>query len=130
VVGRLTTDMMAIENVAILNAVSQLVKEARNEPSLPEGLDIGLSGSTLIGGDMQSSVQDSLKSTEITTVVLVVMCLLLIYRAPLLVLIPMVTIGVSLSVAFDVVALLADNFGPGDVTIAGYTSTFTIFTTT
>src|SRR5690606_7662409 len=98
--------------------VSQLVKAAREKPNLPEGLEIGLSGSTLIGGDMQSSVQESLKSTELTTIVLVVICLLLIYRAPLLVLIPMVTIGVSLSVAFDTVALIADNFGPGDVTIA------------
>ncbi|WP_442482809.1 MMPL family transporter [Aeoliella sp. SH292] len=130
VVGRLTTDMMAIENVPILNAVAQLVDEARVSAKLPEGLEIGLSGSTLIGGDMQSSVQDSLKSTELTTIILVLLCLLLIYRAPLLVIIPMATIAVSLSVAFDVVALMADNFGPGDVTIAGYTSTFTIFTTT
>ncbi len=130
VVGRLTTDMMATENVAILEAVTQLMDRARADEDKPAGLEIGLSGSAMIGGDMQSSVQESLKSTETTTVVLVLLCLLMIYRAPLLVVIPMATIGVSLSVASDIVALMAQYLGPGDVTIAGLTSDFKIFTTT
>lgn len=126
VVGRLTTDMMATENVDILNKVKELVRQARQDPEKPEGLDIGISGSAMIGGDMQASVQESLKSTETTTVVLVLLCLLAIYRAPLLVVIPMATIGVSLSVASDVVALLAQHFGPDDFAW----SDFKIFTTT
>ncbi len=130
VVGRLTTDMMATENVAILHAVAELVERARADANKPEGLEIGLSGSAMIGGDMQSSIQESLKSTETTTVMLVLLCLLMIYRAPLLVIIPMATIGVSLSVASDVVALMAQYFGPGDFTFAGFSSDFKIFTTT
>lgn len=130
VVGRLTTDMMATENVWILMAVNRLVDEALASPNRPEGLEIGLSGSGMIGGDMQLSIGESLKSTELTTIVLVLLCLLMIYRSPLLVLIPMATIGVSLSVASDVVALMAQYFGPGDVTFAGMTSDFKIFTTT
>ncbi len=130
VVAPLTTDMMAIENMAILDAVNELVERARNDPNKPEGLEIGLSGSAMIGGDMQASVQESLKSTETTTVLLVLLCLLMIYRAPLLVIIPMATIGVSLSVASDVVALMALYLGPGQVTIGGLTSDFKIFTTT
>ncbi len=126
VIGRLTTDMMATENVAILEAVAHLVEEARNDKEKPAGLQIGLSGSAMIGGDMQASVKESLKSTEVTTVVLVLICLLVIYRAPLLVVIPMATIGVSLSVASDVVALLALHFGPD----AHDWSDFKIFTTT
>jgi len=126
VVGRLTTDMMATENVSILNQVKELVRQARQDPEKPEGLDIGISGSAMIGGDMQASVQESLKSTETTTVILVLLCLLAIYRAPLLVVIPMATIGVSLSVASDVVALLAQHFGPDDFAW----SDFKIFTTT
>ena len=110
VVGRLTTDMMATENVGILQAVTKLVEKARNDPNKPEGLEIGLSGSAMIGGDMQSSVAESLKSTEMTTVILVFLCLITIYRSPLLVVIPMATIAISLSVASDVVALLAEYF--------------------
>lgn len=130
VVGRLTTDMMATENVWILQAVKRLVEEARTSPDKPEGLAVGLSGSGMIGGDMQLSIGESLKSTELTTIVLVLLCLLMIYRSPLLVLIPMATIGVSLSVASDVVALMAQYLGPGDLTIAGLSSDFKIFTTT
>lgn len=130
VVGRLKTDMMATENVWILMSVKRLVEEARNSPNKPEGLEIGLSGSGMIGGDMQLSVGESLKSTELTTIVLVLLCLLMIYRSPLLVLIPMATIGVSLSVASDVVALMAYYFAPGNITFAGITSDFKIFTTT
>lgn len=126
VVGRLTTDMMATENVSILNQVKGLVEDARQDAEKPAGLDVGISGSAMIGGDMQSSVQESLKSTEVTTVVLVLICLLAIYRAPLLVVIPMATIGVSLSVASDIVALLAQHFGPDDFAW----SDFKIFTTT
>lgn len=126
VVGRLTNDMMATENVKLLDAVTKLVEDARTDANKPEGLDVGLSGSAMIGGDMQSSVQESLKSTELTTVCLVLLCLIMIYRAPLLVFVPMATIGVSLSVATDIVALMADNFGPGDFSW----SDFKIFTTT
>lgn len=126
VVGRLTNDMMATGNVDLLEVVAKLVEDARNDADKPEGLDIGLSGSAMIGGDMQASVQESLESTELTTVCLVLLCLVMIYRAPLLVFVPMATIGVSLSVATDIVALMADNFGPGDFTW----SDFKIFTTT
>lgn len=130
VVGRLATDMMATENVSILNKVTEIVEQARSNAGKPDGLKIGLSGSAMIGGDMQSSVQESLKSTELTTVVLVLLCLVVIYRAPLLVAIPLATIGVSLSVASDVVALMAQYLGPGDIQVAGFTSDFKIFTTT
>lgn len=130
VVGRLTTDMMATENVSILRKVTELLEQARSDPAKPEGLKMGLSGSAMIGGDMQASVQESLKSTELTTVVLVLLCLVVIYRAPLLVAIPLCTIGVSLSVASDVVALMAQYLGPGDLQFAGFTSDFKIFTTT
>ncbi|WP_197528647.1 MMPL family transporter [Aeoliella mucimassa] len=130
VVGRLTTDMMATENVGILRAVTELVDAARQDPNKPEGLDIGLSGSAMIGGDMQASVAESLKSTETTTVILVFLCLIVIYRSPLLVIIPMATIAISLSVASDVVALLAEYFAPGNITLFGITSDFKIFTTT
>ena len=44
------------------------------------------------------------------TIVLVLVILLIIYRSPLLALLPVITVGVALTVAQSIAALLADNF--------------------
>lgn len=124
VIARVTNGLMAFDNIRIRDRLQQLLDETIEDR--PEGLQVGLTGSTIIGGDMRSSVLGSLEATHKTTILLVLACLLVIYRAPLLVLIPLATIGVSMSVAYDVVALLADNFGPGDFSW----SNMKVFTTT
>src|SRR6185437_5495964 len=71
-----------------------------------QGLQTGISGSAAIGGDMLGSAQESVRNTELATVVLVVAILLLVYRAPMLVLIPVITLLVSVAVSLDAVAEL------------------------
>ncbi len=124
VVVRLTNGLMAFDNIRVTDQLEQLIANADSDR--PEGLQVGLTGSAIIGGDMRSAVLESLRSTHQATILLVLACLLAIYRAPLLVLIPLATIGVSMTVAYDVVALLADNFGPDDYAWSG----LRIFTTT
>ncbi|MEM6329125.1 MAG: MMPL family transporter, partial [Planctomycetota bacterium] len=123
VVVRLTNDLMAFGNIGVRERLLALIAA---EPGRPDGLRVGLTGSAIIGGDMRSAVLDSLESTHQATIVLVLACLLVIYRAPLLVLIPLATIGMSMFVAYDAVALLAQHFGPDDYAW----SKLRVFTTT
>ena len=100
----LQNEFMAVGNMSLLDEVQTIVAEARRQA--PEGLNVGLTGSAAIGGDMLRSAAESIRNTERTTIALVVIILLLVYRAPLLVLVPLVTIGLALFVATDLLALL------------------------
>jgi RND superfamily putative drug exporter len=117
-------EFMATANLRLLKEVQPVLDEARR--TAPEGLNVGITGSAAIGGDMLRSTAESIQNTELTTVALVVVILLLVYRAPLLVLIPLLTIGAAFFVATDTLALLTqvsrlDGFGWWN---------FKIFTTT
>jgi putative drug exporter of the RND superfamily len=97
-------EFMATGNMGLVAEVQHMLDEARS--TAPAGLTVGITGSAAVGGDMLRSAAESIKNTELTTVALVVVILLLVYRAPLLVSIPLVTIGVALFVATDILALL------------------------
>ncbi len=94
------------DNIRLLQRVKGLLAEAKSKNPLPEGLEVGITGSAALGGDFLMSSEESIKNTEATTIVLVVCILLAVYRAPVLVALPLVTIGLSLLVSVDVLALL------------------------
>lgn len=104
IVLRLTTDLMAVENVRILSDVQRVVDEHRgNAP----GLDVGITGSAAIGGDMLAAAAASLRNTDRTTILLVGLALAVIYRSPWLVVVPLATIGVGAVTSLNLLALLA-----------------------
>src|SRR5207244_7996226 len=71
--------------------------------NLPAVLTTGPAG---IGRDLIRASADTLEGTTLATVALVVVVLLLVYRAPLLALVPLVTIGVAVWVAVKTLALM------------------------
>ncbi|HTN73975.1 MAG TPA: MMPL family transporter, partial [Pirellulaceae bacterium] len=115
VVLQLSNEFMATDNIEVLEALEQElapVKEFANKlgVSLPNdpknSLHVGISGSAAVGGDMLRSAQESIRHTELFTVIIVVLILAVVYRSPLLVVVPLVTIFASLQLSMGVVALL------------------------
>lgn len=105
VVVRLSNDFMATDNVRVLELV-RLIVEA-NLASLPPELNVGVTGSAAVAGDMLSAAAESLRNTHLTTLLMVLGALVLIYRSPQLVVIPLLVISLSASVSLDLLALLA-----------------------
>ncbi len=116
VVLQLSSEFMATENIWVLDYLETVLDSVRQ--TVPESergkLRIGFSGSAAVGGDLLRSAQESIENTELFTVILVVLILGFVYRSPLLVLMPLVTITVSLMVSTSVIALLTQlNHVPG-----------------
>ena len=101
---QLSNEFMAVDNLRLVDEVEQVL--AAGARSAPGGLDVQITGSAAIGADTLASAAESIRNTEWTTVGLVIAILLVVYRAPLLVLVPLVTIGVALSISLDLLALL------------------------
>jgi RND superfamily putative drug exporter len=107
VVMELTTEYLAKDNWSTLEKVERLVADLRQQGKVPRGLDIAITGSAAIGRDHSLAALESAHTTTLLTVILVVALLLLIYRAPLLALIPLVTVFVAVQLSLYVLALLA-----------------------
>lgn len=101
-------EFMAVDNIRVLKRLQSLVDEVRRSAHFPAGLRLEISGSAAIGGDMLTAAQESIANTETATIVLVVLILLLVYRAPVLIAIPLITIGVSVVVSLGFVAALTE----------------------
>lgn len=106
VMVNLGREFMTFANIAGLALVKNVLDEVRASPDFPAGLTIGVSGSAAIGGDMLSAAEESIQNIELATVILVVAILLIVYRAPLLTFIPLVSIVVAAVIAMGLVALL------------------------
>ena len=76
-------------------SVERISQILRDFPAPPAGLTLGITGSAAVGRDMNTASNESLHNTTTATIVLVVGILLIVYRSPLLALIPLVTIALS-----------------------------------
>ncbi|TWU13782.1 putative membrane protein YdgH [Symmachiella macrocystis] len=90
--------------------------ELFEEELIPDGLDLQLSGTATVGRDMLEARDESAAATETWTVGLVILLLILIYRAPLLALIPLITVGIANQVSLSLASLLSQfNANDGDI---------------
>jgi len=72
----------------------------------PAGLTLGITGSAAVGRDMNSASTESVSNTTYATIGLVVAILLIVYRSPLLALIPLLTIALSVWTSLMAIAWL------------------------
>lgn len=105
---RLSNEFMAVDNIEVLDDLEVILNAARGTllGESAERVQIGFSGSAAVGGDLLRASRDSIANTELLTIVLVVLILSVVYRSPLLVVMPLVTIVCSVSVATALVAML------------------------
>lgn len=109
------TTMMMIVNFSVsgLDAAAktglQQIQDyiTQNHPNL----QAYLTGDTAIYQDMTASVQQTIDRTTIVTIILVAILLLIIYRSPIAILLPLIAIGASFGVASGVISYLAQAGG-------------------
>jgi len=107
VILQLSTELMAVDNMPFIAEIYHKVDQVQKEPGFPAGLELGVTGSAPIGSDMLNSMKESIENTEHMTILLVVVILLIVYRAPGLVLVPLLSIGVSYFASINIIALVA-----------------------
>jgi putative drug exporter of the RND superfamily len=100
----LGTPYLALQTKTSVDRAEERVKQriAAAGSNAPKFYTTGPAG---IGHDLISAGGDSLDKTTLATIVLVIVILLFVYRAPLLALVPLVTIAGSVWVALKLLAL-------------------------
>jgi putative drug exporter of the RND superfamily len=82
------------------------IAERRLAANGVHGLNVHATGSAGIGRDLTKACVDSLDHTTWATIILVVVVLLAVYRAPLMAMVPLITIAVSVWVSLKLLALM------------------------
>jgi RND superfamily putative drug exporter len=101
----LQTPYLALQTRKAVDRAEEVVRR-RLAAAGPIAPALYVTGPAGVGRDLTRASADSLHATTLATVLLVLVVLLLVYRAPLLALVPLVTIAVSTWVALSVLALL------------------------
>jgi RND superfamily putative drug exporter len=100
----LATPYLAVQTRATVDAVDACLRRRVSTVGAAAPA-IHLTGPAGIGRDLIVASANSLESTTLATIALVVVILLLVHRAPLMALIPLCTIAVSVWVALKILAL-------------------------
>jgi RND superfamily putative drug exporter len=97
---------MAEKVIQVIDHLRRTANEMRARGEIPPGLDVAVTGSTGVGADIQKATKESLDRSQWTTILLVVVILLAVYRSPVVALIPLVTITISVITSMSLMALL------------------------
>ena len=106
-----TTELISVQlKVASFQRAANLAVDAIRAQLIaarPDGMLTEVSGTAGIGRDYLAAISEGTDRTTLVTIALVVLILLLIYRAPLAALVPVATIGAAFAVSRGALGLLA-----------------------
>lgn len=107
------TEFMAASNISILERIERELDAARqaakSSSANPAGsrVELFVSGSAAVGADMLRSSARSIRNTDWLTAALVLIILVVVYRSPMMVAIPMAVIYLSLQISTSLLSMLA-----------------------
>ncbi len=103
-----SAELAATSNIDFVTLVQQLNRSVldRHAAIVPLGLQLLATGSAAVGGETLVAAREAIKYTEWLTVLLILLILALVYRAPLLILVPVLSIGIAVAVSSGLVAWL------------------------
>ena len=108
VVVELDSEFMDRSNSPLLSRLEAMVENVSDLPNYPTGLDLKISGSATVGRDMLVAEKEGSSRTELFTLILVIGLLSVMYRAPVLALIPLVTVAVAVLVTLRLLAAMTE----------------------
>ena len=107
VVVELRTDFFDLRNLKPFQAIEGVLAKLQLANEAPSGLTISLSGSATIGRDLNAARINSAVTVEVATLLLVILLLVFIYRAPLPALIPLATVFIAVKLSLKLLSILA-----------------------
>ncbi|SMP53743.1 putative drug exporter of the RND superfamily [Neorhodopirellula lusitana] len=111
----LSSELAATGNIALLEELQELIDDCHlyqsqylgeTEMGPSRDLKVRITGSAAIGGQTLLAARSAITYTEWFTVAMILIILAVIYRAPLLVAVPLISIGVAVVTAMALVTLL------------------------
>ncbi len=110
VVMDLNREFLDAANSPIVRKVESLVFDDPDfRKHWPDGIEMFVSGTAVVGRDMLKAAKDSAKATETLTIGLVILLLGLIYRAPALAMVPLITVAVAVKLTVSLLCILAEH---------------------
>src|SRR5262249_44102644 len=78
----LKTPFQDRHNIGVIDKIEEVVNQVREEKLIPHGLQVAIAGSAVAGRDLDREQGSSVHAIEGWTIVIVIVLLLLLYRAP------------------------------------------------
>lgn len=103
----LALDFQDTRNWQPVQQVADVLKSHETDDKKPKGLQLALTGSATLGRDLSQAEAASARHIGPLTILMVIVLLCVIYRAPLLALVPLLTLFLAVDVSLHLLTLLA-----------------------